>query len=166
MGQLDLLMKKAAVATEQQREVIVQTVSSADEIRKYKALLEEGIITQEEFAIKKKELLGNSETIIAKKEYVHQEKPAYEEEPAYEAEEDVERNYSVTLKSTGNRVKEMKTYRELADFGKGIREAKTLIEKTPVVLFEGLSKKQADEHIQAFLRTDLTAMLECAQSDI
>lgn len=32
--------------------------SSADEIRKYKALLDDGIITQEEFDTKKKELLG------------------------------------------------------------------------------------------------------------
>ena len=34
------------------------TVPSADEIRKYKELVDEGIITQEEFNAKKKELLG------------------------------------------------------------------------------------------------------------
>lgn len=33
-------------------------ISSADEIRKYKELLDEGILTQEEFDSKKKELLG------------------------------------------------------------------------------------------------------------
>ncbi|WAW15416.1 DUF4428 domain-containing protein [Peptostreptococcus equinus] len=33
-------------------------ISSADEIRSFKALLDEGIITQEEFDLKKKELLG------------------------------------------------------------------------------------------------------------
>lgn len=32
--------------------------SDADEIRKYKALLDDGIITQEEFDAKKKQLLG------------------------------------------------------------------------------------------------------------
>ena len=34
------------------------TLSSADEIRKYKDLLDSGIITQEEFESKKKQLLG------------------------------------------------------------------------------------------------------------
>ncbi|HAQ1921192.1 TPA: SHOCT domain-containing protein, partial [Enterococcus faecium] len=33
-------------------------ISSADEIKKYKELLDEGIINQEEFDFKKKELLG------------------------------------------------------------------------------------------------------------
>ena len=32
--------------------------SAADEIRKFKALLDDGIITQEEFDVKKKQLLG------------------------------------------------------------------------------------------------------------
>lgn len=36
----------------------VQEVSSADEILKYKGLLDQGIITQEEFDAKKKQLLG------------------------------------------------------------------------------------------------------------
>lgn len=35
-----------------------QANSSADEIRKYKELLDDGIITQEEFDVKKKQLLG------------------------------------------------------------------------------------------------------------
>ncbi len=37
---------------------IQPTLSEADEIRKYKKLLDEGIITQEEFEAKKKQLLG------------------------------------------------------------------------------------------------------------
>lgn len=37
---------------------IVQTTSAADEIVKFKALLDQGVITQEEFDAKKKELLG------------------------------------------------------------------------------------------------------------
>ncbi len=37
---------------------IVQETSAADEIKKYKELLDEGIITQEEFDVKKKQLLG------------------------------------------------------------------------------------------------------------
>lgn len=36
----------------------VQALSPADEIKKYKGLLDEGIITQEEFDVKKKQLLG------------------------------------------------------------------------------------------------------------
>lgn len=35
-----------------------QSASEADELKKYKALLEEGVITQEEFDAKKKQLLG------------------------------------------------------------------------------------------------------------
>lgn len=37
---------------------VVQQLSSADEIKKYKELLDSGIITQEEFDAKKKQLLG------------------------------------------------------------------------------------------------------------
>ena len=37
---------------------VIQQVSAADEIKKFKGLLDEGIITQEEFDAKKKELLG------------------------------------------------------------------------------------------------------------
>lgn len=36
----------------------VNTISEADELRKYKSLLDDGIINQEEFDKKKKELLG------------------------------------------------------------------------------------------------------------
>ena len=39
--------------------VQVNKLSSADELRKYKALLDDGIITQEEFETKKKELLNS-----------------------------------------------------------------------------------------------------------
>ncbi len=34
------------------------TASSADELKKFKELLEDGVITQEEFELKKKQLLG------------------------------------------------------------------------------------------------------------
>ncbi|MBR3928642.1 MAG: SHOCT domain-containing protein [Clostridia bacterium] len=36
----------------------VATVSSADELKKFKDLLDSGVITQEEFDTKKKQLLG------------------------------------------------------------------------------------------------------------
>ncbi|GKI15714.1 hypothetical protein CE91St44_21990 [Oscillospiraceae bacterium] len=39
-------------------EEVVSTVSAADEIKKFKALLDDGVITQDEFDIKKKQLLG------------------------------------------------------------------------------------------------------------
>ena len=38
--------------------VVKQDISNADELRKYKELLDNGIITQEEFDAKKKQLLG------------------------------------------------------------------------------------------------------------
>ncbi len=44
--------------TEKEGLTIVNSVSTADELRKYKELLNEGIITQEEFDAKKKQLLN------------------------------------------------------------------------------------------------------------
>ena len=38
--------------------VINQGVSAADELKKYKDLLDAGVITQEEFDAKKKQLMG------------------------------------------------------------------------------------------------------------
>lgn len=38
--------------------IIENSTSSADEIRKFKELLDEGMITQEEYEAKKKQLLG------------------------------------------------------------------------------------------------------------
>ena len=38
--------------------VVTQEISSADELKKYKELLDNGIITEEEFNAKKKQLLG------------------------------------------------------------------------------------------------------------
>ena len=45
-------------AAQQNPEAAVQQVSSADEIRKYKELMDEGIITEAEFEAKKQQLLG------------------------------------------------------------------------------------------------------------
>ena len=39
-------------------QVVIQQVSAADELKKYKELLDTGAITQEEYEAKKKELLG------------------------------------------------------------------------------------------------------------
>lgn len=47
-----------AVAPQPAPQVIEQKPSAADEIRKYKGLLDDGIISQEEFEAKKKQLLG------------------------------------------------------------------------------------------------------------
>lgn len=58
MGQLDLLMKKSSATAEKLSEASAQMLSGADEIRKYKELLDEGILTEEEFAAKKNQLLG------------------------------------------------------------------------------------------------------------
>ena len=46
------------ITTEPQLEITDSQVSVADEIRKFKELLDEGIISQEDFDAKKKELLG------------------------------------------------------------------------------------------------------------
>lgn len=48
----------AARAVDRKRVDSEQTVSSADELKKYKELLDAGVITQEEFDTKKKQLLG------------------------------------------------------------------------------------------------------------
>ncbi len=45
-------------ASTNQGQTIIQQTSSADELKKFKELLDMGIITQEEFDAKKKELLG------------------------------------------------------------------------------------------------------------
>ena len=50
--------KKAKKENVAQPNVTVQQVSSADELKKYKELLDAGIITQEEFDAKKRQLLG------------------------------------------------------------------------------------------------------------
>ena len=45
-------------ASTNQGQTIIQQASSADELKKFKELLDMGIITQEEFDAKKKEILG------------------------------------------------------------------------------------------------------------
>ena len=49
----DIMLK-----TDSSQNTTIQTISSADELKKYKELLDEGIITQTEFAAKKKQLLN------------------------------------------------------------------------------------------------------------
>jgi len=68
MGELDLLIKKGIVEENLQKGIAVQCMSNADEIRKFKGLLDDGIITQEEFALKRNELLGVSEPVASEKE--------------------------------------------------------------------------------------------------
>ena len=148
MGELDLLVKKEPVEGNIQKNITVQSMSNADEIRKFKGLLDDGIITQEEFAIKRNELLGISEPTAVERE---------------SGQEDEEANYRILLKSTENKVMAIKAYRELVEYKEGIKETKKLIDQTPVVIFEGLSKKQADCYIQTFLGIDTTAILECSQ---
>ena len=52
------IISKSTNEEQTQQAVTVNVSSSADEIRKYKTLLDDGIITQEEFDAKKKQLLG------------------------------------------------------------------------------------------------------------
>lgn len=52
-------MKNSKYIEEQSKKVVSDTaISSADELKKYKELFDSGIITQEEFESKKKQLLG------------------------------------------------------------------------------------------------------------
>lgn len=51
-------IEKKIVENQKGNTTIIQQNSSADEIAKYKQLLDNGIITQEEFDTKKKQLLG------------------------------------------------------------------------------------------------------------
>ncbi|WP_426450686.1 DUF4429 domain-containing protein [Paenibacillus sp. S-38] len=56
----ELVDKIKAKIEEMQAEsaIVAPSVSAADEIRKFKELLDQGILTQEEFDMKKKQLLG------------------------------------------------------------------------------------------------------------
>lgn len=54
----NLILERVALSHQSGTTQIFQQESPADQIRKYKALLDDGIITQEEFSKKKKELLG------------------------------------------------------------------------------------------------------------
>ena len=48
----------AAIKKSGEKDVNANNLSSADEIKKFKDLLDSGVITQEEFNAKKKQLLG------------------------------------------------------------------------------------------------------------
>lgn len=58
LSSLDGIMKSLEIEAKQQTSTTESSQSSADELRKFKDLLDEGIITQEEFDAKKKELLN------------------------------------------------------------------------------------------------------------
>jgi len=60
IAEIEQVSKKMIIAQEQEKATQNKTssINSFDEIRKFKQLLDEGIITQEEFDVKKKELLG------------------------------------------------------------------------------------------------------------
>lgn len=55
---IDDIVKKYKNAGKAASVQVVQQVSAADELKKYKELLDMGVITQEEFDAKKKQLLG------------------------------------------------------------------------------------------------------------
>lgn len=55
---VDFIQKKKDELSSPQANTIIQQASTADELKKFKELLDMGIITQEEFDAKKKQLLG------------------------------------------------------------------------------------------------------------
>jgi len=58
-SKFELIIEENKSKVHQQQENLGSaTVDAADEIRKFKGLLDDGIITQEEFDAKKKQLLG------------------------------------------------------------------------------------------------------------
>ena len=58
MKEIKNFVEKAKEKATDTATTIIQQVSAADELKKYKDLLDAGIITQEEFDAKKKQLLG------------------------------------------------------------------------------------------------------------
>ena len=52
------MRKNSVVHNVQPASVVINNSSNADELKKYKELLDMGVISQEEFDAKKKELLG------------------------------------------------------------------------------------------------------------
>ena len=61
MEEVQLFVKKKVDEAKRQKNapvVVAGTLSNADELKKFKELLDMGIITQEEFDAKKKQLLG------------------------------------------------------------------------------------------------------------
>ena len=55
---VDFIQKKKDELSSPQANTIIQQASTADELKKFKELLDMGVITQEEFDAKKKQLLG------------------------------------------------------------------------------------------------------------
>ncbi|MBO7170519.1 MAG: SHOCT domain-containing protein [Clostridia bacterium] len=55
---LDQMLAKVRGSKNNSSTTIIQASSNAEELKKYKDLLDAGIITQEEFDAKKKQLLG------------------------------------------------------------------------------------------------------------
>ena len=55
---VDFIQKKKDELSSPQANTIIQQASTADELKKFKELLDMGVITQEEFDTKKKQLLG------------------------------------------------------------------------------------------------------------
>ena len=54
----EIIQKNYPETVVQEQSVQAQSLSAADEIRKFKGLMDEGIITKDEFEMKKKDLLG------------------------------------------------------------------------------------------------------------
>ena len=55
---VDFIQKRKDELSVPQASTIIQQTSAADELKKFKELLDMGIITEDEFNAKKKELLG------------------------------------------------------------------------------------------------------------
>lgn len=131
MGQLDMLLAKRENAQAETTKV-VSNVSAADEIRKFKDLLNDGIITEEEFAKKKNQLLemdmSASEVSSGDSILKEQDIQKKEEMAAIEKENEHElREYLITTYYPKDKTGAIKYYREKT--GIGLIEAKKYVDE-------------------------------------
>lgn len=123
MGQLDMLLKKKETA-QTETVNIASNVSAADEIRKFKSLLDDGIITEGEFTKKKNQLLGTEVYAETAKEEKTQKFESVEE--PLEKQDGELKEYLIKHYYPKNKVEAVKYYREVT--GNGIIEAKKYID--------------------------------------
>lgn len=131
MGQLDMLLEKKE-NTQAETVKMVSNVSIADEIRKFKDLLDDGIITEEEFTKKKNQLLKMDESMdeVSSKDVISEEQDIEERKETATSENNHEqelREYLIATYYPKNKTGAIQHYREQT--GEGLIEAKKCIDK-------------------------------------
>ena len=124
MGQLDMLLEKKESGRKETVN-IASHVSVADEIRKFKSLLDDGIITADEFAKKKEQLLAMEVYAETAKEEKMQNIEL--EEESVEEQKGELKEYLIKQYYPKDKVGAVQYYREVT--GDGIIEAKKYIDE-------------------------------------